>query len=198
MEKTLFYSKCPIKYHPWSDNAIMSNIVWNLFGGNLYFVVFDPHDIGSDFYAERLDYYKSTYQKSDKIGTLDYDDNPVLTYKESFDLFPNSHAFGVFHIVKPADIKSVEGIFTFTSGDEEIHLFSEDFSIEEIRELFRDYAKDAFFKNGASLSDYFTINKKEIFSNKLLCMLDTYSDDEDKDNYYVITSSKEIYDKLMQ
>lgn len=196
MTKYLYYNKCKLKYHGWADNEAISNAIWEAFEGKLNIVIFDSSEIDLAFYEEKLEYYRETYDEQEKIGSLDYGDMPKFKVLGRFDLFPNSNTFGVFYVINPFDAKSVEGIMTFTSGDEELHLFSGDFLVSEIENLFIDYAKDAFCKNGTPLAEYFLETKKMKFLDKTLCMIDTYSDDEDSDHYYVITNRKEIYNRL--
>ncbi|MCX4026080.1 hypothetical protein H0A36_11140 [Endozoicomonas sp. SM1973] len=194
MTTEFYFGKCNFKYHGWSDNERLANNLWQIFNGKMVLVVFDNDHLSQEIYKERLSYYKETFDEKDKLGSLGFSDIYNIEYIKSYNLFPGIVGIDPLTVLRPLDANGLESVLTFTSGDETIHILSDDFTAEDIKDVFLNYAKNCIFRNyEKKLVDYLLDDCKHYFNVNSLWLVDTYCDDEDENRYFVISGNEESY-----
>jgi len=188
MLSNLISKKCDFKYRRWSDNRSVASRLWNAFGGRFVVVIFDPRYIDDNYYSEAVEYYNSTYEYDEKIGGLDFQIKPNVEVLELHNLFPESQSFSPISMLRVEDLQSLEAILTFTTGDELMHFFSDDYSLLELKYMFFNYGKECFLEDDGSLVDYLIDRYGDLMSERKLCFIDTYADDEDSESFCQISS----------
>lgn len=188
--------KCRVKYKGWSSNEHIAKILWNVFDGEMNVVICDSVIVKADQYSERLEYYRDTYDFP--IGGLGFNDAPNFDVLSSYEPVMDSEAIGSFTIVRPIDIRSLEGMLTFTSGDEIIHVFPSSFSVHSIHDLFIGYI-EAYKENEHLDFFQYTIDwSKEAGIDDKVFFIDTYCDDEDSENYFLVCGQDEVLQKKLR
>ena len=199
MARKVFGGKCDIKYHAWSDNKSVAKYIWRILDGEMLLVVFDTSCLDYKTYKDRFYYYKETYGDQRELGSLSFSKLPEFEVVRCFDLFPNSGVFEPFTVIRPLEVSAREALLTFVSGNEVIHIFSNDLSLEVIEDLFSRYARDCVFSgNDTWLSSYLLENYDGYMSDGSLFFIDTICDDEDLDRYFFVTTNKTIFDEMIQ
>lgn len=160
-------------------------------------VVFDTVCLDHRIYKDRFEYYRETYGDQRELGSLSFSRLPEFEIVRCFDLFPNSGVFDPFTVIRPLEVNALESLLTFVSGDDAIHIFSNDFSLEVVEDLFFRYARDCIFTESETwLSSYLLENHERFMSDSSACFIDTVCDDEDLDRYFFVTPNKTVFDEI--
>ena len=184
-------TKLPIKFEVGKNNRQLSEFIFNLFGSDFYLVI-----SGSVSHADVRDMLE--YNEEMRIAFEGEANNPfpklsTPSYKilcnckyEKLDCFN-------YNIVKVEDIDSLNFFFSTGGDDTDICIFSDDYSLDflsniwfEILEYKWSNPNDVDFK----FYEYLYSKYSSYIGTKDFALIDTYGEDEDPNNYLLISSRK--------
>lgn len=190
----LYFGKCGFKYKS-QKNKDISKIIWNIFGGKFFTVIFDNQPMGIENYKDRINnYYKFVYPKL--VCSTDF-----LPFYNLLKHVKNIVSNEEYDIVEILDEKSLEFILTFTGGDEEFYFFSCDYNLDFLSSLWVNYytfitKNTKIYERELSFCSFLTDYNRDYVKDKKLALIDSYRDDEDSNHFFYITSRFSLYKSL--
>ncbi len=152
----------------------------------------DSRRVNDEDIKEGLEYYHDMKDYFVENGQLDFSNSFFPSYKivKKIDL-PEIHCFYDIFIVN--DETSLNYFLSCSGGDNDVSIFSKDYGIDFLSNIWSKFQNckltlddDEYIK----FYEYLAWEHADYIKTKEFALLDTYSDDEDSDNYLLISDNR--------
>lgn len=187
------FSKIPIKFKDWKNNIELSKFIFNLFGGEFYIIKSDSYThINDSVVKELLEYYEELRDHFIETGQLDIPIGYYPKYKliKTCDLKKNDMLYLWYDILSVQDESSLNFMFSFSGGSNNVSIFSDDYDLDFLSSIWGEYANYCLMiGSDIKFYEYLSYKYTDYIGTKKFALIDTYSDDEDDENYLLISKT---------
>ena len=188
--------KIKVKFKEMEDNIDFASVLADLCPDGLYLAVSDSIGVSREEIREAIAYCRETAQLGGLGDYFNFGDGFFPGYQEitSTDIKGYSNTDYIY----VSDLVSLNFFLSYSGGEREICIFSNDFDIHEVSTLYSkylEYCENDKAENVGGIKFYQHIlnHHLHVFEGRRMALIDTYADDEDSNNYLLISSDSDIY-----